>query len=126
MLWKILWVAALGVSPLAVVVFEIVLNAMAMFNHANLALPEKLDRALRVFVVTPDMHRVHHSVDSREHDTNYGFNLSLWDRMFSTYISQPELGHQKMTIGLKEFQSEAPTRLGWCLALPFKRRRKQA
>jgi sterol desaturase/sphingolipid hydroxylase (fatty acid hydroxylase superfamily) len=119
MLWKIIWVVALGAPPLAVVAFEILLNGMAMFNHANLALPPGLDRVLRAIVVTPDMHRVHHSIERREHDSNYGFNLSLWDRLFSTYVDQPELGHDKMTIGLKEFQSEAPTRLGWCLRLPF-------
>ena len=119
MLWKIVVVVPLGASPLAVFLFEVILNACAMFNHANIALPQWLDRILRLLVVTPDMHRVHHSVLRREHNTNYGFNLSLWDRLFRTYTAQPEGGHQGMTIGLPPYQSEAPTRFGWSLWLPF-------
>ena len=119
MLWKIVVVVPLGASPLAVFLFEVILNACAMFNHANIALPQWLDRVLRLLVVTPDMHRVHHSVLRREHNTNYGFNLSLWDRLFRTYTAQPEGGHQGMTIGLPPYQSEAPTRFGWSLWLPF-------
>src|SRR5215510_10175766 len=119
MLWKIVVVVPLGASPLAVFLFEVILNACAMFNHANIALPQALDRALRLFIVTPDMHRVHHSVLHREHDSNYGFNLSIWDRLFDTYTAQPEAGHQGMTIGLNSYQSEAPTRFGWSLLLPF-------
>jgi sterol desaturase/sphingolipid hydroxylase (fatty acid hydroxylase superfamily) len=119
MLWKIAVVIPLGASPFAVFLFEVILNACAMFNHANIALPAWLDRALRLFIVTPDMHRVHHSVLYREHNRNYGFNLSLWDRLFRTYLAQPEAGHQGMTIGLPPYQSEAPTRFGWSLWLPF-------
>ena len=120
MLWKIVVVVPLGASPLAVFLFEVILNACAMFNHANIALPAWLDGVLRLFVVTPDMHRVHHSVLRREHNTNYGFNLSVWDRLFRTYTAQPEAGHQGMTIGLTPYQSEAPTRFGWSLWLPFR------
>jgi sterol desaturase/sphingolipid hydroxylase (fatty acid hydroxylase superfamily) len=120
MLWKIVVVVPLGASPLAVFLFEVILNACAMFNHANVALPRRLDGALRLLVVTPDMHRVHHSVLRREHDANYGFNLSLWDRLFRTYVAQPEAGHQGMTIGLTPYQSEEPTHLGWSLWLPFR------
>jgi sterol desaturase/sphingolipid hydroxylase (fatty acid hydroxylase superfamily) len=120
MLWKIIVVIPLGAPPLAVFLFEVILNACAMFNHANIALPGWLDGVLRLFVVTPDMHRVHHSVIRREHDSNYGFNLSLWDRLFRTYTAQPEAGHQGMTIGLTLYQSEAPTRFGWSLLLPFR------
>jgi sterol desaturase/sphingolipid hydroxylase (fatty acid hydroxylase superfamily) len=120
MLWKIAVVMPLGAPPLAVFLFEVILNACAMFNHANIALPSWLDRALRLVVVTPDMHRVHHSVLHREHDSNYGFNLSVWDRLFRTYTAQPEAGHQGMTIGLNPYQSEAPTRFGWSLWLPFR------
>ena len=109
MLWKIVVVVPLGALPFAVFLFEVVLNACAMFNHANIALPAWFDRVLRLFIVTPDMHRVHHSVLRREHDSNYGFNLSLWDRLFRTYTAQPEGGHQGMTIGLPPYQSEAPT-----------------
>lgn len=122
MLWKIAWVLALGPSALAVIVFEITLNAGAMFSHANLRLPAALDRLLRLLIVTPDMHRVHHSVARHEHDSNYGFNLSIWDRLFRTYTAQPEKGHENMIIGLKPYQDEAPSRLLWSLALPFKRR----
>jgi sterol desaturase/sphingolipid hydroxylase (fatty acid hydroxylase superfamily) len=119
MLWKIVAVVPLGAAPLAVFLFEVVLNACAMFNHANIALPGACDRVLRLLVVTPDMHRVHHSVLRREHDSNYGFNLSLWDRLFRTYTAQPEAGHLGMTIGLTPYQSEAPARFGWSLWLPF-------
>ena len=119
MLWKIVVVVPLGAPPLAVFLFEVILNACAMFNHANIALPQWLDRALRLLVVTPDMHRVHHSVLRRERDSNYGFNLSLWDRLFRTYTAQPEAGHHGMTIGLTPYQSEGPTHFGWSLWLPF-------
>lgn len=124
MIWKIVWVAAFGVSVIAVIAFEIILNGCAMFNHANLALPGWLDRVLRLLIVTPDMHRVHHSIDRREHDSNYGFNLSLWDRLFGTYQAEPRLGHQGMVIGLRPYQSENPTKLGWSLWLPFARQPK--
>jgi sterol desaturase/sphingolipid hydroxylase (fatty acid hydroxylase superfamily) len=120
MLWKIAVVIPLGAPPLAVFLFEVILNACAMFNHANIALPAWFDRLLRIFLVTPDMHRVHHSVLRREHDSNYGFNLSLWDRLFRTYTAEPEAGHQGMTIGLTPYQSEEPTHLGWSLWLPFR------
>lgn len=120
MLWKIVWVLALGASAMAVVLFEVLLNGCAMFNHANLALPSWLDRILRTVIVTPDMHRVHHSIIRREHDSNYGFNLSIWDRLFRTYCAQPEGGHQDMVIGLKQYQTDAPTRLGWSLLVPFR------
>jgi sterol desaturase/sphingolipid hydroxylase (fatty acid hydroxylase superfamily) len=122
MIWKIVVVVPLGAAPLAVFLFEVILNACAMFNHANIALPLGLDRLLRLFMVTPDMHRVHHSVVRREHNSNYGFNLSVWDRLFGTYRAQPEAGHQGMTIGLAPYQTEGPTRFGWSLLLPFRRR----
>jgi sterol desaturase/sphingolipid hydroxylase (fatty acid hydroxylase superfamily) len=109
-----------------VFLFEVILNACAMFNHANIALPAWLDGALRVVIVTPDMHRVHHSVRFREHDSNYGFNLSVWDRLFRTYTAQPEGGHTGMTIGLPPYQTEAPTRFGWSLLLPFKESRPRS
>jgi len=119
---KIGLVYVLGAPWEAVVVFEVLLNGMAMFNHANLRLPAGADRWLRLLVVTPDMHRVHHSVDRTEHDANYGFNLSLWDRVFGTYVPEPAAGHDRMTIGLAPWQDDRPTRLGWSLALPFFRR----
>ncbi|KPP86124.1 MAG: Sterol desaturase [Rhodobacteraceae bacterium HLUCCO07] len=118
MLLKIGLVYLLGPAALAVVLFEIILNGTAMFNHANLRLPLWLDRWLRLVLVTPDMHRVHHSIHRHEHDSNYGFSLSIWDRMFRTYIAQPGAGHDDMTIGL-EWQDDRPSKLGWSLWLPF-------
>lgn len=120
MLYKSALVIVLGISPVAVLLFEVILNGTAMFNHANVRLPVWLDRVVRLILVTPDMHRVHHSVLRREHDTNYGFALSLWDRLFGTYTLEPEGGHHGMTIGLSEYQSEAPGQLGWSLLLPFR------
>jgi sterol desaturase/sphingolipid hydroxylase (fatty acid hydroxylase superfamily) len=120
MLWKICVVLALGASPWAVVLFEVTLNGCAMFNHANLALPLWLDRVVRLFIVTPDMHRVHHSIHRSEHDSNYGFNLSIWDRLFRTYTAQPRDGHLDMIIGQKNHLNENPKKLLWCLMLPFR------
>jgi sterol desaturase/sphingolipid hydroxylase (fatty acid hydroxylase superfamily) len=120
MLLKIGLVYLLGIAAVAVVIFEVLLNGMAMFNHANLKLPSRVDAALRLAVVTPDMHRVHHSVDRAEHDKNYGFSLSVWDRLFGTYLAQPRDGHESMVTGL-EWQDERPSRFGWSLLLPFRR-----
>lgn len=120
MAWKMLVVLALGAPLAAVVIFEVVLNAMAMFNHGNVRLPAALDRVLRLAVVTPDFHRVHHSTIRRETDSNYGFNLSLWDRLFRTYVAQPENGHAAMDIGLAAYRTKAPSGLLWCLMLPFR------
>jgi sterol desaturase/sphingolipid hydroxylase (fatty acid hydroxylase superfamily) len=117
---KFLVIVTLGAPPVAVLLFEIALNATSMFNHSNVRMPEAVERVLRWLLVTPDMHRVHHSVERREHDTNFGFNLSVWDRLFRTYTPEPEKGHLGMTIGLEPYQSDAPTRLGWSLALPFR------
>ena len=121
MFWKALIIILLGAPVYAVLIFEIVLNGMAMFNHANAKLPLKLDAALRKVVVTPDMHRVHHSVINRETDSNYGFNFSFWDRIFSTYIDQPSAGHDKMKIGLNDYDGAKTSNLWWALMLPFKK-----
>ncbi|MDF1669382.1 MAG: sterol desaturase family protein [Roseovarius sp.] len=121
MLLKIGLVYLLGPPALGIILFEIMLNGTAMFNHANIRIPLKVDAILRKFLVTPDMHRVHHSVHRYEHDSNYGFALSLWDRLFGTYIAHPEKGHENMTIGL-EWQDDRPSKLGWALTLPFKRK----
>lgn len=118
MMLKIGLVYLLGPAALAVLLFEIILNGTAMFNHSNLRLPLWLDRAVRLVLVTPDMHRVHHSIHRHEHDSNYGFALSVWDRMFRTYRPKPEAGQEQMTVGLK-WQDEKPSRLGWALMLPF-------
>lgn len=123
MLLKIGLVYALGPAAWMVVAFEVILNGCAMFNHANITLPPRVDAALRLVIVTPDMHRVHHSIDRREHDANYGFNLSIWDRLFGVYVAQPKGGHDGMTIGLKPYQDRAATGLGFALSLPFRRLR---
>lgn len=115
---KIGLVYLLGPAAIAVILFEIILNGSALFNHANIRLSPRVDAAVRLILVTPDMHRVHHSVHRREHDSNYGFSLSIWDRMFRTYIAQPEDGHDDMIVGL-EWQDERPAKLGWSLKLPF-------
>jgi sterol desaturase/sphingolipid hydroxylase (fatty acid hydroxylase superfamily) len=112
-------IVLLGAPALAVLVFEILLNGMAMFNHGNFYLPLALDRVLRWFVVTPDMHRVHHSVFPSETNSNYGFNLSWWDRIMGTYRAQPRLGHQQMTIGLNQFRDPSKLTLFWMIILPF-------
>jgi sterol desaturase/sphingolipid hydroxylase (fatty acid hydroxylase superfamily) len=120
MFYKCGVILLLGPITMAVVIFEIVLNASAMFNHANVRLPSLLDRCLRGVVVTPDFHRVHHSVIQRETDSNYGFFLSVWDRVFRSYQAQPIKGHEGMMIGLAEYQTESPASIGWCMRLPFK------
>ena len=121
MLLKIAVIYALGPSVFAVFLFEIILNGTALFNHSNLRLPLPIDRMVRWILVTPDMHRVHHSTQRTEHDSNYGFALSVWDRLFGTYVAQPAKGHDMMSVGL-QWQDNRPARLGWSLLLPFRRR----
>ncbi|AXI47201.1 fatty acid hydroxylase [Sulfitobacter sp. SK012] len=121
MLLKIGVVYLLGPSAFSVVLFEVILNGTAMFNHANIRIPLQLDKVIRTVLVTPDMHRVHHSVYCEEHNSNYGFALSIWDRLFGTYIAQPQDGHDEMKIGL-QWQDDRPAKLGWSLLLPFLRR----
>jgi sterol desaturase/sphingolipid hydroxylase (fatty acid hydroxylase superfamily) len=109
----------IGAPALAVLIFEVALNATSMFNHANVRLPWWLDRVVRLFVVTPDMHRVHHSVLPDETNSNFGFNLPWWDFLFGTYQAQPMAGHEEMPIGLAQFRDVWVERLHWMLALPF-------
>ncbi len=116
---KIAVVAVLGPAAVAVMIFEVLLNATAMFNHANFRLPLGLDRWLRLLVVTPDMHRVHHSLLVHETNSNFGFNLPWWDRLFGTYRGQPEKGHQGMTIGIDLFRDPGAQHLHRMLAQPF-------
>ncbi|MDY7034675.1 MAG: sterol desaturase family protein [Thermodesulfobacteriota bacterium] len=116
---KLTAVAAIGPSVFTVILFEILLNGLATFNHGNVHIPRAIDRVLRLFVVTPDMHRVHHSVTIRETNSNFGFNLPWWDRLFGTYRAQPVAGHEGMTIGLAQFRSPDRRGLLWMLALPF-------
>jgi sterol desaturase/sphingolipid hydroxylase (fatty acid hydroxylase superfamily) len=117
---KLATVAAIGAPPIAVLVFEVLLNATAMFNHANAGLPARVDAALRWLVVTPDMHRVHHSILPQETNTNFGFNLPWWDRLFGTYRAQPVAGHEAMTIGIDAFRSPEDLRLDQLLIQPLR------
>ncbi|NOG73631.1 sterol desaturase family protein [Roseicella sp. DB1501] len=120
MLIKSAVVVALGAPPLAVLVFEVLLNATSMFNHGNVRLPGWMDRILRWLVVTPEMHRVHHSILRRETDSNFGFNLPWWDRLFGTYRAQPEAGQESMTIGIPAFRDPRELRLDRMLLQPLR------
>ena len=116
-----LWVvAALGTPAVAVLVFEVLLNATSMFNHGNVRLPARIDRLLRWIVVTPEMHRVHHSIVPRETNSNFGFNVPWWDRLFGTYRAQPAAGHEGMTIGIAQFRDPSELRLDRMLIQPFR------
>ena len=119
MVIKMTAIAALGPTVFTVVAFEIILNGTAMFNHGNLRLPLRLDKYLRLLVVTPDQHRVHHSVTIRETNSNFGFNFPWWDRIFGTYRAQPVMGHEKMTIGLAQFRDPQKNNLLHMLLMPF-------
>jgi sterol desaturase/sphingolipid hydroxylase (fatty acid hydroxylase superfamily) len=121
MMIKFAAIALLGPPVVAVLIFEVLLNATAMFNHGNVRLPAKLDRILRLFVVTPDMHRVHHSIEDDETNSNFGFNLPWWDRLFGTYRDQPRGGHEGMTIGIRGYNQ--PRDVSWLpgmIVLPFR------
>lgn len=120
MLIKMAVVGLAGIPAVAVVAFEVALNATSMFNHSNAAMPIWLDRIVRLIVVTPDMHRVHHSIRRHETDSNFGFNLPWWDRMFRTYRAQPEAGHDRMTIGLPIFRDPKELRLDRLITQPFR------
>ncbi|KAB7628279.1 sterol desaturase family protein [Alkalilimnicola sp. S0819] len=117
---KLVAVTALGAPALAVLIFEVLLNATSMFNHANARLPLALDRILRLLLVTPDMHRVHHSVRPEETDSNFGFNLPWWDRLFRSYRPQPRDGHLGMIIGLEYLRDPRELRLDRLLTQPFR------
>lgn len=117
---KIAAILALGAPPVAVMVFEIVLNASSLFNHGNVRMPANLEAALRLMIVTPLMHRVHHSAAPMETDSNFGFNFSWWDRLFASYRAAPAAGYEHMTIGLAAFRDPTDNRLDRLLAQPFK------
>jgi len=117
---KFMVIAALGPSAVAVLVFEALLNGMAMFNHANARIPLAIDSVLRLFVVTPDMHRVHHSILPNETNSNFGFNLSVWDRLFGTYRAQPAAGHDAMIIGIEQFRDKRELWLDRLLLQPLR------
>jgi sterol desaturase/sphingolipid hydroxylase (fatty acid hydroxylase superfamily) len=118
---KFCTIVLLGPPVFAVVIFEVILNATAMFNHGNIRLPKKVDQILRWLLVTPDMHRVHHSIEDDETNSNFGFSLSCWDRIFGTYRDQPRAGHEAMKIGIRQFT--ATKDVSWIsgmLTLPFR------
>ena len=130
MIIKFATIALLGPPVVAVVIFEVMLNATAMFNHGNVGLPPRLDRVLRWVLVTPDMHRVHHSVEDDEANSNFGFSLTWWDRLFGTYREQPRAGHEGMTIGIHKYRDPKvvdllPGMLGTALHRPHHRLRHQ-
>lgn len=120
MVIKLAVISGLGAPALGVLIFELLLNATSMFNHGNVRLATAVDRILRWAVVTPEMHRVHHSIVRRETDSNYGFNLPWWDRLFGTYRAQPAAGHEAMTIGIPQFRDPAELRLDRLLLQPFR------
>lgn len=122
MVWKVAVVIAIGAPALAVFVFETGFALLTLWTHTNLSLPQKLDTAFRKVIVTPDMHRIHHSARMPETNSNYGTFLSAWDRMFGTYASEPQDPQHEMMIGLEEWQDDRPARLGFSLLLPFQRR----
>jgi sterol desaturase/sphingolipid hydroxylase (fatty acid hydroxylase superfamily) len=120
MLIRFAVILALGPPAVAVLIFEILLNASSMFNHGNVRIPATIERVLRWVVVTPDMHRVHHSIEPRETNSNFGFSLPWWDRLFGTYRAEPQAGHEAMTIGIAQFRSPRELRLDWMLLQPFR------
>lgn len=125
MVFKMAVVAALGAPVSAVVVFEVLLNATSLFNHANVRIPPGLDRWLRLLIVTPDMHRIHHSVDVAESNRNFGFNLPWWDRLLGTYLAEPAEGRQQMRLGLADVGRRERQTLVWLLTVPFRAVRQQ-
>ena len=117
---KLAVVGAIGAPPVAVLAFEVILNATSLFNHGNVRLPLAVDRVLRLVLVTPDMHRVHHSSDPRETNSNYGFSVPWWDRLLGTYIAQPAKGHDNMEIGIEQFRTERDLWLDRMLVQPLR------
>lgn len=117
---KFIVILALGASAAIVLIFEILLNATSMFNHSNVRMRETWERVLRWLVVTPDMHRTHHSILRRETDSNFGFNFPWWDRIFRTYRARPEAGHDRMTLGIDRFRDVKELRLDRMLGQPFR------
>ena len=116
---KIALVIVLGASAAAILTAEVVLNVTAMFNHSNLKLPQSMDHKLRKILVTPDMHRIHHSTDSIEHNANFGFNFPWWDRIFGSYLDQPKMSHEDMDIGITGFQERKSIDIFTLLIQPF-------
>jgi sterol desaturase/sphingolipid hydroxylase (fatty acid hydroxylase superfamily) len=118
--WKIVVVVAAGVPPEAAFAFEVVLNVGSMFSHANFALPSAVERIARLFVVTPDMHRIHHSVLRDEMNSNFGFNFSVWDRLFGSYVARPQRSAAVMEMGLPDHRGRSTSSIPWLMAMPFR------
>ncbi len=116
---KFIAIAAFGIPVLAVVIFEVILNAASMFSHSNIKIPAVIEPMIRWFIVTPDMHRIHHSINENETNSNFGFFISAWDRVFGTYIKEPEEGHANMQIGLSSFREPKWQDIRWLIYLPF-------
>jgi sterol desaturase/sphingolipid hydroxylase (fatty acid hydroxylase superfamily) len=120
MLIKFATIIVLGPPIIAVIIFEVILNTSSMFNHSNVRLPLKVDKVLRWFIVTPDMHRIHHSIEEDEANSNFGFNLPWWDRLFATYRHQPRAGHEAMVIGIHRYRDpKLVEQIPGMLVLPF-------
>ncbi|MFL0800871.1 MAG: sterol desaturase family protein [Agarilytica sp.] len=120
-LFKMVLIVILGPSPESILIFEIVLSAAAMFSHANIRFPLGVDRVLRYAIVTPDMHRIHHSVNDNEMNKNFGFFLAVWDKVFGSYVQTPQEGQEKLVVGLSRYRNQNPSLFWWCLILPFRR-----
>lgn len=120
MIYKVFVIYIIGAPAIAVIAFEVILSGSALFNHSNILIPLKIDKWLRTLIVTPDMHRIHHSVIQKETDSNYGFALSVWDRLFANYTEQPQDGHQQMTIGLQDYRYSDDVSIRQLLVMPFK------
>ena len=125
MLYKAACVVVIGGNPIAIIAFEIILNGAATFNHSNIKIPEKVDKILRWLIVTPDMHRIHHSAEPAETDSNYGFSISCWDRLCKTYTAESNQAQTTMTIGLNAFRKQTELGFVQCLLIPFKPQAKR-
>ena len=120
MLYKAVCIVLIGGHPEAIIAFEIILNGAATFNHSNVNIPDKVDKVLRWFIITPDMHRIHHSTERTETDSNYGFSVSCWDRFCKTYTAEPKLSQTTLTIGLDTFRKQDELGIFGCLLIPFR------
>jgi sterol desaturase/sphingolipid hydroxylase (fatty acid hydroxylase superfamily) len=125
MMYKVLCIYLIGANPWAVIAFEIILNGAATFNHSNISIPPAIDKKLRWLIITPDMHRIHHSTLPTETDSNYGFSISCWDRLCKTYVDEPRQSQTTMAIGLEPFRQQNELGFTQLLLLPFKTLRRR-
>jgi sterol desaturase/sphingolipid hydroxylase (fatty acid hydroxylase superfamily) len=120
MVYKVLLIYIIGLEPMVIIVFEVILSGSALFNHSNVYIPVKVDKWLRKLIVTPDMHRIHHSAIQKETDSNYGFALSIWDRLFGNYTDEPKYGQTGMMVGLTQYRYSHDVSIKQLLLMPFK------